>query len=93
MELLKLTKVCSTAAPKLNVALCVVIVLCVVIGCLPASAGVSAFLCQKLLFSGLPVTDTAALHVVQGDRLKKATFGAGCFWGVELTFQRIPGVV
>jgi peptide-methionine (S)-S-oxide reductase len=24
---------------------------------------------------------------------RKATFGAGCFWGVEVAFQQIPGVL
>lgn len=24
---------------------------------------------------------------------EKATFGAGCFWGIELTFQNTPGVL
>jgi peptide-methionine (S)-S-oxide reductase len=25
--------------------------------------------------------------------MKKATFGAGCFWGIEATFRAVPGVV
>ena len=30
---------------------------------------------------------------VQGKVLETATFGAGCFWGPELMFARVPGVV
>jgi peptide-methionine (S)-S-oxide reductase len=29
----------------------------------------------------------------QEDSMEKATFGAGCFWGVEVSFGRIPGVI
>lgn len=25
--------------------------------------------------------------------MEKATFGAGCFWGVQTTFDRVPGVI
>ncbi len=25
--------------------------------------------------------------------MKKATFGGGCFWGVEAAFRRVPGVI
>ena len=31
--------------------------------------------------------------MVKATAMQVATFGAGCFWSVELNFQRIPGVV
>jgi len=36
--------------------------------------------------------DTAMNKIAKEDA-EKATFAAGCFWGVQLAFQRVPGVV
>jgi hypothetical protein len=37
--------------------------------------------------------DVELLTLTAQDSLQKATFGAGCFWGPELAFQRVPGAV
>lgn len=33
------------------------------------------------------------VKAVTKDGLSIATFGGGCFWGIELAYQRVPGVV
>lgn len=43
---------------------------------------------------GRQVMDIKVLGVVNADSvLQKATFAGGCFWGLELAFQRAKGVV
>jgi peptide-methionine (S)-S-oxide reductase len=39
------------------------------------------------------IATAAPSDSTKGRPMKKATFGAGCFWGVEATFRRIPGVI
>ncbi|GFR50978.1 hypothetical protein Agub_g13303 [Astrephomene gubernaculifera] len=37
--------------------------------------------------------DVELVKLVPTERLRLATFAAGCFWGPELAFMRVPGVV
>jgi peptide-methionine (S)-S-oxide reductase len=40
-----------------------------------------------------PAPTTSDVKAAEDPHMKKATFAAGCFWGVEETFRHVPGVV
>jgi hypothetical protein len=61
-----------------------------------ADGGVSSFQALPINFlapTSLSTRQQCTLPHVQASHLRKATFGAGCFWGPELLYQRVPGVV
>lgn len=54
---------------------------------------VAAILIPCLASCGQNVAATPSSQKEGDVKMEKATFGAGCFWGVEATFRQVKGVV
>jgi len=39
------------------------------------------------------MTPHSQVKATNKDGYSIATFGGGCFWGIELAYQRVPGVI
>ena len=60
---------------------------------LRAFARLASLFVACLGLSAAETTSSATKPMTTPPKLEKATFGAGCFWGVEYQYRKIPGVL
>lgn len=68
------------------------------IGAIMKFTAVAAIAAVAITIAGFWIPQTNGNEITKGDEpvdktgLKEAMFGAGCFWGVQATFDQVPGV-